>query len=172
MISKNEKIERKEAAVPFDLRLSCECGREISVTEGSADYFIACACNRKIKVPPFRMSAAILAFHIQAECDDDNSPELPALHNICLCVVGTLFLGIALTKMAYATFLVAGSMFYLAGQVWLVYLIIKECHPEALLWTLLVPFFPWYFAFQRRDIAIYPFTCTASGLTLLLIGVS
>jgi hypothetical protein len=33
------------------MRLHCDCGREVSVTEGAAGAALSCECGRKIQVP-------------------------------------------------------------------------------------------------------------------------
>jgi hypothetical protein len=47
-------------------------------------------------------------------------------------------------------------------------LIVWKCHPEAVVWCLLMPFFTWYFAFQRWGIAKWAFLCNLGGLLIFL----
>ena len=73
-------------------------------------------------------------------------------------------------SLASASVWVTGYKLALAGQIWLVYLIIRECHPEAIVWSLLIPCFTWSFAFQRWDIAKWAFICYLGGVTLFVTG--
>jgi hypothetical protein len=56
------------------------------------------------------------------------------------------------------------------GQTWLLYLIFRECQPDALVLALFVPFFTWYFAYQRRDIAKIPWALSVVGLLVMLMA--
>jgi hypothetical protein len=56
------------------------------------------------------------------------------------------------------------------GQTWLLYLVFRECQPDALVLALFVPFFTWYFAYQRRDIAKVPWTLSVVGLLIMLVA--
>jgi hypothetical protein len=106
----------------------------------------------------------------QERCEYD--PEWLVLYSIALFSLGTVFLGATLMKFAHAPLLMTGLTVFLVSQVWLVCLIVRECHPEALLWTLLIPFFPWYFAYQRWDIAKWGFAFSTGGLVMFLIAVA
>jgi hypothetical protein len=150
------------------LRLSCECGREITVTAGSADVALPCTCGRTIKVPPFRKPPALVAPRFEAHAYDVESTERLVLQIIAAYVLGCVFLGGALMSLTSAPLWVAGVMVALAGRMWLLLLIISECHPEAVVWFLLVPFFTWYFAYERWDIAKWAFVCNLGGWVLFI----
>jgi hypothetical protein len=57
------------------------------------------------------------------------------------------------------------------GQIWLLVLIVRECQPDAIICAVVIPFFTWYFAYQRWDIAKWAFFCNVGGSLLLLLGV-
>ena len=154
----------------WSLQLGCECGRAITVWEGSADVEFRCDCGRKIKVPPFRKPSVKFGERYDALSEDADSPEMVVPFIMGIHLLATVFLGVAFVSLASASVWATGYTLALAGQIWLVYLIIRECHPEAIVWTLLIPCFTWYFAFQRWDIAKWAFLCNLGGVTLFVTG--
>jgi hypothetical protein len=56
------------------------------------------------------------------------------------------------------------------GQVWLLILIVRECNPDAFFYALMIPFFTWYFTYQRWDMAKRPFIIHVGGLLMHLVG--
>jgi hypothetical protein len=42
---------RSVAEEVMDFQVSCECGNKVTVSEGAAGSFVACACGREIRVP-------------------------------------------------------------------------------------------------------------------------
>jgi hypothetical protein len=91
-------------------------------------------------------------------------------------VVGSLvFGGVAfiLILLSFRAGEAAGIAFLVAqiGQVWLLVLIVRECPPDAIFLALLIPFFTWYFAYQRWDIAKWPFLLNLAGSLVALFGV-
>jgi hypothetical protein len=67
---------------------------------------------------------------------------------------------------------IAGSAYLVAqvGQIWLLVLIIRECHSDAVFYALVIPFFTWYFALQRWDIAKWALVCNMGGILLMLLA--
>jgi hypothetical protein len=63
-----------------------------------------------------------------------------------------------------------GSVVVWASQIWLLALVMRECSPGAILLALLIPFFTWYFAYQRWDVAKWPFLINAGGVLLNILG--
>jgi hypothetical protein len=57
----------------------------------------------------------------------------------------------------------------LAGHIWLLVLIARDCPPETLICAVLIPFFTWFWALKRRDIAIWPLLCNVGGLALFAL---
>jgi hypothetical protein len=152
--------------------LSCECGQTTTVTEGSADVTIHCDCGACIRIPPFRRRLARCAGSQAATAQRAYPPAIIAFVLGGIYGVGSILLSDSLlwfasgggsAKIGYAM-----SLF---GQIWLVYLIVWECHPEAIVWSLLVPFFTWYFAYQRWDIAKWAFLANLGGTILFLAGI-
>jgi hypothetical protein len=154
--------------MPWTLQMSCACGRTIAVNEGSPGIVLTCPCARKLEVPPFKRPASSFPEARGARTDDDHSLEERLLLIVGLFVLGTVFLSGGLIALASARLWVTGYAFAVAGQIWLVFLIVRECHPEAVVWSLLVPGFTWCFAYQRWDIAKWPLACNVGGLILLI----
>jgi hypothetical protein len=152
----------------MELRLSCECGREITVTEGSAGAAIQCGCGHNLRVPPFRKPFAMLAQLHDAVAYDRYPPQMLAILLAGIYVLGSIFLGDALLWVASGRFERIGYAVALGGQIWLMFLLVSECHPEAIVWSLLIPFYTWYFAYRRWDIAKWAFVCNVGGLLLIL----
>jgi hypothetical protein len=65
-----------------------------------------------------------------------------------------------------------GYLIEMAGYLGLLVLVIRECRPDAILFALVVPFFLWYFAWQRWDVAKWPFLVNIVGLAMNLVGVA
>jgi hypothetical protein len=63
-----------------------------------------------------------------------------------------------------------GYLLAMGSQLWLFCLIINECEPQAILLALLIPFFLWFFALQRWDVAKWPFVFNVAGILLMLVG--
>jgi hypothetical protein len=92
-----------------------------------------------------------------------------------LLVVGALVFGALLVAGSLWSFQVGELAFFgylvaMAGEMWLLVLLIRECRPDALVLALLIPFFLWYFAWQRWDIARWPFLVSVLGLVVTLGG--
>jgi hypothetical protein len=65
-----------------------------------------------------------------------------------------------------------GFLLAMAGQLWLLGLIVRECDRQALILALVIPFFAWYFALQRWDVAKWAFLLNALGLALILLEIA
>jgi hypothetical protein len=63
-----------------------------------------------------------------------------------------------------------GYLAAVVGQLWLLVLIIRECRPDAIFLALVVPFFGWYFAYQRWDVAKWAFLLNVGGLLVYPVG--
>jgi hypothetical protein len=81
--------------------------------------------------------------------------------------VGSIVLGPAMVWIASGGLGEVGFTIALTGHVWLIFLIVRECRPEAMV-CLLIPFFPWYFAYRRWDIAKWPFLGNMGGWAVWL----
>jgi len=152
----------------WTMRMTCECGRALTVTEGSAGALVRCRCRRGIVVPSFDRSALPVPHARDARIDDTNSPEALVAPILGIFVLGSIFLGGTLASLASSSLWVTGYTLALAGQTWLFYLILRECHPEAIVWCLLFPCFTWYFGYQRWDIAKVPLLCSIGGFALFV----
>jgi hypothetical protein len=152
----------------MELRLACACGQGITVTEGAAGAAIHCGCGQTMHVPPFRKARARFAERRDAVAKDSCPPELLTILLVGTYVLGSVFLGHTLLWVASGGLANFGYAVALGGQIWLLFLLVSECHPEAIIWSLLIPFYTWYFAFRRWDIAKWAFVCNVGGLVLLL----
>lgn len=65
---------------------------------------------------------------------------------------------------------VVGYWLAQVGQICLLVLIVRECQPDAIACAFLIPFFTWYFACQRWDIAKWAFFCNVGGTLLFFLG--
>ena len=50
-------------------------------------------------------------------------------------------------------------------------LVLRECDRSAIILALVIPLFTWYFAYQRWDVAKWPFLINVAGLLVDLFGV-
>jgi hypothetical protein len=156
----------------MDYHLPCECGRTLTVSERSAGVSLECTCGRSVKVPNLGELRTLTP-----TLDEDERKAAAGMTpgQVAVAVVGLMVFGGVLLLGALWAFALGGlaGLGYLTaqcGQVWLLVLIAREGHPDALLYALLIPFFTWYFAFRRWDIALWPFLCQVAGLFLLLLG--
>jgi hypothetical protein len=138
--------------------IDCACGHRLRVTEGDAGATVPCACGRAIAVPSLR---ELRDFPVEAEAVPYESAARRALRIALLAAAVTVFAGVALLLSAAATayggLYGLGDFLALVGQIWLLVQIARVCDRVALILALIVPFFTWYYAFQRWDIARWPF---------------
>jgi hypothetical protein len=148
--------------------LRCECGQELPVGEGAAGGVLTCACGRAVQVPSLRELRN--QFRVEAETKAVRSLPQPGLLVVGALVFVGLFLVGCVLSFAAGGLAGAGFVIFQIGQVWLLVLIIRECPGQAIFLALVIPFFTWYFAYQRLDIAKWPLICNLSGLLLLVYG--
>lgn len=142
----------------------------VLVSEGAAGTAVPCACGVQVKVPSFReLQQVALVEGPPAEAAEDES-AVGWVVVLCLgaLVFGFLAFGWALLAFQYGPAATIGAVVSEIGHFWLLALIIRHCRRDAVALALFVPFFTWWFAFQRWDIAKWPFVCTAGGLVLSL----
>jgi hypothetical protein len=157
----------------MEYRLACECGQQISFSEGAAGNTLQCACGRSVTVP----SLGELKKHwtVDTEAAVAAKTRLSAAQLALLTIGGIVFGSLILLRFYEVTSRageVAGCGFFIAeiGEIWLLVLIVRECHPDAIFYALMIPFFTWYFAYQRWDIAKRAFACSLSGTLLFWLG--
>jgi hypothetical protein len=77
-------------------RLRCECGNDLSVTEGAAGVSLPCACGRSILVPAFaelrrRAASGDLPCSLYGDDEEPPKPPSPAAETARTVVRGLLF---------------------------------------------------------------------------------
>jgi hypothetical protein len=152
--------------------ITCDCGKKLPVTEGMAGSSISCVCGRSVSVPSLsQLRSQVDLIAEPADVPPRRSPaEQAALWVLGILVVsGLVFCGIPFS-FALAGFAGFGYLVALTGHLWLLGLIIRECHPDAIFMAYYLPFFTWYFAYQRWDIAKWPFIINSVGLVILIAG--
>jgi NfeD-like C-terminal, partner-binding len=97
-------------------------------------------------------------------------------NRVGLWVVGGVTVGILVIAGSLWSFAIGGVagfgyLLAMAGQLWLLGLMIRECPPEAIVLAFLIPFFTWYFAWQRWDVANWPFLLSVMGVVVNCLGV-
>ena len=152
--------------------IPCDCGKRVPVTEGMAGSSISCTCGRSIPVPSLSQLRSQVALIAEpADAGPRRGPaEKVALWVLGILVVGSLVLCGIPFSFALAGFAGFGYLVALTGHLWLLGLIIRECHPDAILMAYFIPFFTWYFAFQRWDVAKWPFIINLVGLVIEITG--
>jgi membrane-bound ClpP family serine protease len=105
---------------------------------------------------------------------DETGPSVAG--RMALWVVGAVTVGILVVVGSLLSFAVGGLagfgyLLAMAGQLWLLGLMVRECQPDAIGLALVIPFFTWYFAWQRWDVAKWPFLFSVIGLGVNLVGV-
>jgi hypothetical protein len=153
--------------------IHCYCGRRLEVTEGMASTSVQCPCGRTLQLPSL---GELRQRYPETEEPPDPSEGVRATARVVLIALGaTVFGAIALiigmmVVAAGGGLLVIGYGLYVFGRIWLLLQIVLVCAPSAIVLVFVVPFFDWYYAFQRWDIARWPFLCHLVGLVLMLIG--
>jgi hypothetical protein len=100
----------------------------------------------------------------------NTAPAKQALVAVGVVVFTALFIAGSLASFAAGGLAGVGYLFAQVGQIWLLILIMRECQPDAVFLALVIPFFTWYFACQRWDVAKWAFFCNVAGLLLFLLG--
>jgi hypothetical protein len=155
--------------------IHCFCGQRLEVTEGMASTSVQCPCGRTLTVPSL---GELRQLYPQTEEPPDHSERNQAIARVVLIGLGAMVLGTIAAVVGIAVVAVGGGLptigygIFLFGYIWLLLQIAQVCPPSALVMVVVVPFFHWYYAFQRWDIAKWPFLCNVGGLVLLLIGLT
>jgi len=149
----------------MEFLLPCECGKNLMVTDGMAGTSVQCGCGRLTSIPSLGELRKLAPVKPQAEA---MVPGRSAVAQAVLWIVGSVVFGGILLGGAILAFNAGGlpGAIYLVamvGHVWLVLLVARECPPDAVFYALVIPFFVWYFAYQRWDIAKWPFILSAGG---------
>lgn len=102
-------------------------------------------------------------------------PSVLAAAQVAMLVIGALVFGGLFLVGCFVSFAVGGLtgggyLIAQVGQIWLLVLIVRECRSDAIIFALVIPFFTWYFAFQRWDIANWAFACNVVGILLSVMG--
>ncbi|MCI0376787.1 MAG: hypothetical protein L0215_04205 [Gemmataceae bacterium] len=157
----------------MEFRLTCECGRRLNLTDGAAGSAVACECGRTVQVPSLG--------ELRRQFTDDVDIKIPTessltVGHLALIVLGVLVFGTGFWAgyfwcFAHGRFTGLGYLIAQAGLIWLFVLMVRECSPTAVLLAFVVPFFTWYFAYQRWDIAKWAFACNVGGIALTLFGI-
>jgi ABC-type Na+ efflux pump permease subunit len=152
----------------------CACGQRLEVTEGMASTSVPCPCGRTLAVPSL---GELRQRYPQTEEPPDASERAQAIARVVLfvlgaCVFGALALVLGMIAANGAGLSVIGYAISMIGYLWLLFQIVRVCPPSALVMVLVVPFFHWYYALKRWDIAKWPFLCNVSGLVLMMIGLT
>jgi hypothetical protein len=114
-------------------------------------------------------------FAVEDAADPSRKAGL-SLAQVALLVIGVLVFGGLLVVGCVVSFAEGGLagvgyLIGLLGQIWLLVLMVRECHPDAIVLALLIPFFTWYFAWQRWDIAKWALACNLGGIWLCVFAV-
>jgi hypothetical protein len=92
------------------------------------------------------------------------------LYVVGAVVFGMLFLVGSLVAFRSGGVAGFGYLLAVAGQLWLLVQIARECPPDFFVIALLVPFASWVFVWQRWDIAKWPFLVNVFGAGVYLVG--
>ena len=156
----------------MNFEIACECGKSLVVTEGMAGTSTTCSCGRVVPVPSFGdlRKQALLVEPVEP------GPRRTWARQAALWVLGSLVVGgLVLCGIPFSFMLAGyagfGYLVALTGHLWLLGLIIRECHPDAIIMAYFIPFFTWYFAIQRWDVAKWPFVINLVGLAILVPAV-
>jgi hypothetical protein len=107
--------------------------------------------------PPWRRNASL-------------PPAQVALLAVSAVVFSILFLAGCAWSFASGGVPAVGYLVAQVGQIWLLILMVRECRPDAVGYALLIPFFTWYFAARRWDIAKLPFLLSFGGVVVTMLG--
>jgi hypothetical protein len=111
------------------------------------------------------------AFRPAAPTESAPSGSKGTLWTVGAVVFGGLLVIGSLWAFQYGGLAVCGYLLAVAGQLWLFTLMVRECSPNAVILALLIPFFLWYFALQRWDIAKWAFLLHLLGSVVYLLGI-
>jgi hypothetical protein len=152
--------------------MRCSCGQRLEVTEGMAGTFVQCPCGGRVRVPSFAELRRLYPETEEPLVPTETARQVAQVVVFALgaCVFGIVALVLGMIAAGGGGLVLAGYAFSMFGYLWLLVQIIRVCSPDAIILVLLVPFFHWYYALQRWDIAKWPFLCNVSGLALMVIG--
>ena len=152
--------------------VTCTCGKVLSVSEGMAGSSMPCGCGRAVSVPS--LSELRRQEVTEPHPVRSRKPRSTA-DKVFGYFVGTVLVGALIvlgTLLSFAAGSLAGLGYLVAmlGQVWLLVLVIRECDRRAIILALVIPFFTWYFAYQRWDVAKWPLLINVAGVLVNLFG--
>jgi hypothetical protein len=98
-----------------------------------------------------------------------SSPGATALVVVAATIFSLLSLFGLMGSFAIGGIMPLGYLIAQTGQIWLLILIIRECRADAIAYAFLIPFFTWYFAVKRPDIATLPLFLNLIGIVLLVV---
>ncbi|MCI0641958.1 MAG: hypothetical protein L0Y72_31165 [Gemmataceae bacterium] len=157
----------------MEFRLTCECGQRLDLTDGSAGSAVTCACGRAVQVPSLGELRRQFAedVDIKVPMERGLTPAQVALLAFGLMVFGSGFVVSLLYFFYVGPIAGIGCLVAQAGQIWLLVLVIRECSSEAIFFAFVIPFFTWYFALKRWDVAKGALACNVGGIALTFLGV-
>jgi hypothetical protein len=156
----------------MEFAITCDCGKTFLVSAGMAGSSVQCSCGLLTPVP----SLSELGRHAPVKDEPERvAPHRSIVAQAALWMIGSAVFGgfvVGGSVLAFAAGGPAGFAYLLSmtGQVWLLALIIRESPPEAIFYALVVPFFTWYFAYERWEVAKWPFVLHAAGIVLTLLA--
>jgi hypothetical protein len=101
----------------------------------------------------------------------NTTPAQRALLAVGVVIFTAILIAGCLASFSAGGLAVVGYWLAQVGQIWLLVLIVRECQPDAIILALVIPFFSWYFAYQRWDIAKGALFCNVGGLLLFWLGI-
>jgi hypothetical protein len=112
---------------------------------------------------------AIRADIPETELDGRRSPRQIVFIVVALTLFGGLLLAVGCWWLSpLGALVLTAYTLSVATNIWLLVLIARECAPDAFVLALVFPFYTWFFAIQRWDIARWPFLCHLAGFAIWL----
>jgi len=155
----------------MEFSVPCECGQHVTVSEGTAGTDVICRCGRTVHVPSLGNLRQYSILHVEAASPGRGRYSTAQIILVVVGVIvfgGLFILGFLISLAGGNGFALVGYLVGQAGQIWLLFLIVRECKPDAIFYALVIPFFTWYFGYQRLDIAKVPLLLSVAGFLLCL----
>jgi hypothetical protein len=151
-------------------RISCECGKDLSVEEGMAGVDVTCVCGRVVKVPPLRELRSG-RFHADLAPNKASGAVRPNVIAIgVLLAIGIVVAASVFLRLSGPT--AFGLLLVIVGRIWMLAVGISVNPNLGCLLVLIPEIMMILFAANNPKLALPPLCCVIAGIILVISGLA